>query len=146
MAQTYDNFTSLKGVVYLKNANYIRWGDKPYVDCKIVTSDGPMALLQTHDIFAVGYPAVELLAHIRASNDEPIKVRVVGELISRKGISIVKANDFDYYGGSAVENKASAILRSLKKGDPWLTANFKDSFDKTAQIHAAQLSNNHRKP
>ncbi|MDX9864888.1 MAG: hypothetical protein RBT34_08790, partial [Anaerolineaceae bacterium] len=134
---------SLKGVVYLKNANYSRYQGKPYVDCKIVTSDGPMALLQTHDIFAAGYPAVELLAYIRANHDKPITARIEGELISRKGISIVKANEFDYYVSVSTAQKASSILDSLKNGDTWLTANFKASFDDTVLSHAAQLTNNH---
>jgi len=147
MARTFDNYVCLKGTVYLKNAHYSGWGNKPYVDSKIVTSDAPLSwLLYTHDFFAVGIPAVELLAYIRAKNDEPVRARMVGSLVVRDGVSIVKAIEIDYFVSPHISMKAQDLLQRLRKGDAWLTANFKDSFDRTTQEHAAQLLANRRIP
>ena len=126
----------LKGMLYLVNADKIgKLSGKPFIDCKLVTSDEASLLLDKHDVLLVGIQAVKALAYIRANNDAPVKVLFEGKLLCRNGISIPRASEAEYFVSAEVATRAGVLMGRLRKGDSFLEA----SFQKTAELHSQQL-------
>ena len=138
------NKTYLAGVLYLHNADQILT-KKIVVDGKLVVigEDGSYILarlINTHDVILEGYQAVRALAFTRANGDSPIEVIFEGELLSRNGISIPRANKIKFLVPDKVSRKAKEIIVRLQKNDTFLAA----SFENTVQQHQQKLSIMHK--
>jgi hypothetical protein len=134
----------LEGKLYLQNAEQIL-SKKIVVDGKIMVKgkNGSYILarlLNTHDVILEGYLAVQALAFTKANGDVPLNVFFSGELLSRNGLSIPKAEKLDFIVPETVSEKAREIMIRLQNKDTFLAA----SFENTVLQHQQELSNIYR--